>query len=504
MTSIFRAEWVLAESPELLAVDKPPLVAELPRDGRTDDLLSRARTVYGATLTTVPQLERTASGIVVFARTGDAMKELNAALATAKRTYLAAVRGAPRDGRLTARIVHRGKQTRVAKDGERAVLDVRVVRRVRDRALVELRVIEGRPAQLRAQLDHAGTPIAEEHRSFVQLSAIDLGALGAFAAPPDPELAAWVERSTPVELLIERAADRRATLASTETDSFRLVHGSGDGLPGIEVDRFGDHAVVHVHTGRTAVAEDAVLDAVEKLGVRGVYVKRHPRTQQKVANVEELAPREPVRGAPAPSVAREHGVEYEVALGDGLSVGLFLDQRDNRGRVRAWSKDRSVLNLFAYTGAFSVAAASGGAKRTVTVDASGPALARARAQLARFGSEHEIVRADVFEYLESARERFDLVIVDPPTFSTTKTSRWSSKAGWERLLTLCLAVATERVLVTSNDRGMTPDDLERHAREAAKRAGKRIDLTRHDPPLDFPPLVETGAHLKTLVLTLRR
>jgi 23S rRNA (cytosine1962-C5)-methyltransferase len=345
-------------------------------------------------------------------------------------------------------------------------------------------------------------PIADEHRLYAQLSAIDLGALGAFEAPPDPELAAWVDRTAPVELLVARAADRRATLASPETDSFRIVHGSGDGLPGIEIDRFGDHAVVHLHPDRASVSEEVVLDAVEALGVRGVYVKRHPRTQQNVASAGELAPREPVRGVPRDSsIAREHGVEYEVALGDGLSVGLFLDQRENRARVRAWSKGRSVLNLFAYTGAFSVAAAAGGAKRTVTVDASAPALARARAQLVRLGPQHEIVRADVFEYLEGTTERFDLVVVDPPTFSTTKTSRWSSK-GWERLLELALAHATERVLVTSNDRRMSADDLERHARAAAKRLSTRVEVARHEPPLDFPPLVETGAHLKTLVLEL--
>lgn len=504
MRPIFRAEWVLAESPDFIAADKPPLVSDLPREGRDDDLLSRARTVYGSTLTAVPQLERAASGIVVFARSSDAMKKLDRALATAKRTYLAAVRGDARDGRLTARVAYRGKQTRVAKDGERAVLDVRVVRRGRDRALVELRVIEGRPAQLRAQLDHARTPIAEEHRLYAQLSSIELGPLGGFEAPLDPELAAWVERTTPVELLVARAADRRATLEREGTDSFRIVHGSGDGLAGIEIDRFGEHAVVHLHPDRASIGEAEVLDAVEKLGVRGIYLKRHPRTQQKVGDAAELAPRDPVRGtASAPSNAREGGVEYEVALGEGLSVGLFLDQRENRARVRAWAKDRSVLNLFAYTGAFSVAAASGGAKRTVTVDASAPALARARAQLARFGEGHEIVRADVFEYLETATERFDLVIVDPPTFSTTRTSRWSSKSGWEPLLTLSLGVATERMLITSNDRRMTADDLERHARAAAKRLSKRIDLTRHDPPPDFPPLVETGAHLKTLVLTIR-
>jgi 23S rRNA (cytosine1962-C5)-methyltransferase len=507
---LFRAGWRVAETDELLVVEKPALVSELPREGEPADLSARVRAFTGRALATVPQLERRASGLVAFAKHAAATKKLDRALSTARRTYLVAVNGRPKDGRLTAKIAYRGKDTRVDPRGERAAIDLRVRARRGDRALVEARIVEGKPAQLRTQLEHAAIPIAGDerrapaHRLYAQLAAIDLGELGAFEAAPDPELSAWVDGVVPLDLLLERAIDRRALVAGDGTACFRLVHGSADGVPGIEIDRFGDHAVVHFHPESALAAEAEVLDALERHHPRGIYVKRHRKTQRDLAAADlgELAPAAPIRGTPAPSTTRENGIDYDVALGDGLSVGLFLDQRENRARVRAWSKGASVLNLFAYTGAFSVAAAAGGAARTVTVDASAPALERARAQLARFGPAHEIVRADVFDYLAQSLDRFDLVIVDPPTFSTTKSSRWSAKTGWVELLRAVLAVAERRVLVTTNDRRMTFEALERDARDAVRT--RSVSIVRHLPPPDFPPLPDRGFHLKTLEIELRR
>ena len=163
-----------------------------------------------------------------------------------------------------------------------------------------------------------------------------------------------------------------------------------------------------------------MLDRLAALGFDGVYLKVRPKQANTLVDTrkDELAPKQAVRGTSAADEieVREEGVPYGVRLGDGLSTGLFLDQRTNRVRVREAAAGKSVLNLFAYTCAFSVAAAVGGAARTVSVDAAGVALERGRQNLARVGAtdeaRHQLVAADAFDWLAGAakrKERFDLV-----------------------------------------------------------------------------------------------
>lgn len=202
---------------------------------------------------------------------------------------------------------------------------------------------------------------------------------------------------------------------------------------------------------------------------------------------------------------RERGVPFAVRLGDGMSTGLFLDQRENRRRVRERAAGKSVLNLFSYTCAFTVAAAVGGARSTLSVDASSRALERGRENLALSGLEgpsHRFVADDVFDVLgrlAKRGERFDLVCVDPPTFSTTKRTRWTSGRDWVELLAKVFAVLGESgaVLATSNDRRMTQGAFRAWARAAGEQAGVSIVRVVDLPePLDFragpgePPLLK--------------
>jgi 23S rRNA (cytosine1962-C5)-methyltransferase len=247
-----------------------------------------------------------------------------------------------------------------------------------------------------------------------------------------------------------------------------------------------------------SVPEELVLDRLHALGLRGVYLKRRPKKAQDLSarDLEAHAPSLPVRGEPAPDelVVHEHGVPFHARLGDGMSTGLFLDQRANRARVRALASGKRVLNLFAYTCGFTVAAAVGGALETVSVDASKKALERGRANLGLSGLEgpaHRFVADDAFEVLARMAkrgERFDLVCVDPPTFSTTKRGRWTSGKDWERLAALVFAVLTEGgvAIATSNDRRMAQGAFRAHLRAGAALAGvslaRLVDLA---PPLDF-------------------
>jgi 23S rRNA (cytosine1962-C5)-methyltransferase len=187
--------------------------------------------------------------------------------------------------------------------------------------------------------------------------------------------------------------------------------------------------------------------------------------------------------------------------------------------VRANSKGRAALNLFAYTGAFAVAAAAGGAKRSLSVDASRGAVAWLREHLqanqaegdARFDpTAHEGVCAEVFGWLEGARargDRFGLIVCDPPSYSNAKDGpRWSSERDWptlsEAALKLCAPGAL--ALFCSNHRGISPAKFEVMLREGARRAGvSLLEVSSAPPPADHPAQPGESPHLKTLRVRVR-
>jgi 23S rRNA (cytosine1962-C5)-methyltransferase len=333
-----------------------------------------------------------------------------------------------------------------------------------------------------------------------------------FERPAPPCFEAWargaLEPIDALDVALEAAIERRHDLlrgaregGPEATSAFRLFSEAGDGVPGLALDVYGEHLVAHLHD--VGAAEEALLDRVAArclapLGLRGLYLKRRPKKAHDLSaqDLEAHAPSVPVRGEAAPDemVVRERGMPFLVRLGDGMSTGLFLDQRLNRARVRERAAGRRVLNLFAYTCGFTVAAALGGAVSTTSVDASRKALDRGRANLALSaldGPAHRFLVEDALALLPRLAkrgERFDLVCVDPPTFSTTRSSRWTSGRDWERLAALVFAVVAEggAVLATSNDRRMTQGAFRAFVRRGAERAGvhlaRLVDLGQ---PLDF-------------------
>ncbi|HEU4410897.1 MAG TPA: class I SAM-dependent methyltransferase [Polyangiaceae bacterium] len=332
--------------------------------------------------------------------------------------------------------------------------------------------------------------------------------------------AASARREPPGSVEGWRARLARAGLArygldrGGETTTFRLANEAADGLPrGAAVDLYGPYAVVHVYDAAgQAPYLGPLAEALEALGARGVYAKHHPRSASTLADPtrDDVAPARPLRGeaAPDPLWVREAGLVLLCRLGAGLATGLYLDQRDNRARVRAAAAGRSVLNLFAYTGAFSVAAAAGGARRTVTVDVSRPALAWAAENLRAngFGDErtHRLVRDDALVFLRRAAvrgDRFDLLVVDPPSFATTKASRFVAEHDLGSLLASALAVAAPGALVLActNHRATGRARFRHVLDDAAARAGRRLERVRDlDPPRDFPAAPGEEPRLKAL------
>jgi 23S rRNA (cytosine1962-C5)-methyltransferase len=292
------------------------------------------------------------------------------------------------------------------------------------------------------------------------------------------------------------------------TDALRLVNGEGDGFPGLVVDRYGDFVVCQFLTAGADALRSSVVDALGSLlAMRGLY----ERSEGNVRTAEGLPRRcgalvgeEP----PAEVVIVESGRRHVVDLRGGQKTGFFLDQRPNRDLVHGIAAGRRVLNLFAYSGGFSIAAARGGAVHVTSVDSSAPALAHAEAAW-RLNDLPDgaaaFVRADVFEYLRGDVGRADLVVLDPPPFARRRTDRERAKAGYKDVNLRALRVATPGALVLtfSCSQHVDAGDFEAAVAAAATDAGRPCQLlARLGPGIDHPQALAhpEGRYLKGLLL----
>ena len=245
----------------------------------------------------------------------------------------------------------------------------------------------------------------------------------------------------------------------------RLVHGEGDGCPGLVVDAYTDTAVV-VFDGPAAAAFwrpriDDVVRGLERGGATIAHVWLRGERRDRSAG-------EALRGAPAAEIViSEDEARFGVDVRSGQKTGFFLDQRDNRRTIRRHAAGASVLNLFAYTGGFSLHAALGGATRVTSVDIAAPAIEAIAKNLALSGlasEPHERVAADAFEFLARAKSqgrRWDLVIVDPPSFAPSERAKAGALQAYERLAAAGLAVVEPggRFALASCSSHVTETDL---------------------------------------------
>jgi 23S rRNA (cytosine1962-C5)-methyltransferase len=317
--------------------------------------------------------------------------------------------------------------------------------------------------------------------------------------------------------ILRRAWERRAPLREDpRTTAFRLVHGEPDGVPDVTVDCFEYVHVVSLYRDFSPAEEAELLDAVEAAWApRGLYLKRRPREARHLANVarDQLAPEQAARGESVESlVALENGLRFLIRPGQGLSVGLYLDMRDTRAWLAGEARGLTVLNLFSYTCGFGVVATAGGAKRVLNIDASrrvldwGEENARLNGQPV---DRYDYVAGDVFDWLgRLARkgEAFDLVVADPPSFATTRTSRFSAARDYASLAEAAARVVAPggRLVACSNLATLAPRGFEALVTEGVSRAGRkgRGGHGLGPSPVDFPASAEHPAALKVRVLEL--
>jgi 23S rRNA (cytosine1962-C5)-methyltransferase len=432
------------------------------------------------------------------------------------RRYLAVVRdsGIPSTFEMRDQLrPHETGRTEIVKSGGVEAVTEGFVRARRDgRALVELLPKTGRRHQLRVQLASRDAPIYGDAlyggdpalRLLLHAFQVENAALGWHFEGNIPEefadLGQNLTLGTPARLkgAVFDAAFLRASLFSL-TETLRLVNAEGDALPGLTVDAYGGHAVVELLSDEAIARRIEIVEAVAALGAASVYVKCRVRRDLRHEDVQLLAPSLPDVGcaAPTPMLVKEQGVPVEVALGDGWDTGLYVDQRENRQRVRGIARGRSLLNLFSYTGMFSVAAALGGAKSTTTVDLSGRALDRARRNFALSEIDtaaiHRFIKADAVDWLARARrrgEKFGLIVLDPPSFSTVGKGRvFRLDKTWDLLMehTLSLLEQKGQMLLVSHERATSPSSLRRRVLKVAETLRLSTLAVRDVPQgVDFP------------------
>lgn len=313
---------------------------------------------------------------------------------------------------------------------------------------------------------------------------------------------------------VEAALRLRSDVVSAETTGFRILSGENDAMPGLVVDQYDRTLVMELFAAAWLPRLRAIVPVLEEL-------LRPERILLLVSNRVAASPACPA-GATGGVVLRgpepddgvpflETGLRFEAHPFEGHKTGFYLDQRENRRRLEAHTSGGRVLNVFAYTGAFSLYAARGGASEVVSVDQAAPALAQARRHFelnARDGNvaacRHRTVEGDAFEVMEGLggdRERFDVVVIDPPSFARAARHREKALAAYRALTSLALPLVRSGGLLVqaSCSSRVGADEFFDAVGEAARGAGRPLhDLERTGHPPDHPVTFPEGAYLKCL------
>lgn len=293
-----------------------------------------------------------------------------------------------------------------------------------------------------------------------------------------------------------------------ENTTYRLVHGEGDNLPGLVVDCYNETAVVQAHSvgmhvDRIAICE-ALVDVMDGR-IKNVYYKSETTLPFKADLGQENGF---IYGGTNDNVALENGLQFHVDWLKGQKTGFFVDQRENRALLEHYAKGRKVLNMFCYTGGFSVYAMRGGAELVHSVDSSAKAIDLTNRNIAlNFpgDSRHEAYCEDAFKFLDANENKYDLIVLDPPAFAKHRAALHNALKGYTRLNVKGFeSIKSGGILFTfSCSQVVTKDNFRNAVFTAAAQAGRKVRILHQiHQPADHPINIyhPEGEYLKGLVL----
>ncbi len=301
---------------------------------------------------------------------------------------------------------------------------------------------------------------------------------------------------------------RAISLADTpHTNAFRLIHGEGDNLPGLVVDIYGSTAVmqahsVGMHTVRQTLAE-LLIEEVD--GLRNVYYKSEGTLPFKA----DIEPHDGyLIGNASDCIAVENGLRFHADWLGGQKTGFFIDQRENRALLERYANGRSVLNMFCYTGGFSLYAMRGGAALVHSVDSSAKAIELTDRNISmNFGSDprHTSFTADAFSFLNDIKDSYDLIILDPPAFAKHRDALHNALQGYRRINAKAFSqIRPGGILFTfSCSQAVTREQFRLAVFSAAAQSGRSVRILHQlTQPADHPVNIyhPEGEYLKGLVL----
>ncbi|MDB6124551.1 MAG: Pseudouridine synthase [Pedosphaera sp.] len=524
---------ILFEDEHLLVVNKPAGMnthAPSPYAGEGIYEWFKHREPRWATLAIVHRLDKETSGVLVFGKTTVANKSLTEQFTehSIQKKYVLLTNRVVKPGmiKVTSCLVRAGEKYLSRPEhagGERAETHFQAIGSEAGRVLVEAQPVTGRTHQIRVHAAEQGFPILGDtlyggmpaarvflHAMELKLKHPVTNKEMTFNAPADFEANA-------------RLKLREAFIDTNETSAWRLIHGASDRWPGWYVERLGEFLLSQSEQSLNENQHAELGRLLDVYGLRGAYHKTLTR-QVRRTNVQQASP-QLVLGEAAPEVfnIRENGVEFELSFGEGYSVGLFLDQRDNRRRflsnhvaagfplfVRG-AKDMEVLNAFAYTCGFSVCAAKAGA-RTTSLDLSKKYLEWGKRNFAlnqMDPAQHDFIYGDAFDWMRRLAKKgreFDVIVMDPPTFSQSKErGAFQAEKDYGELVSAALPLLKPNgvLLASTNAARLEPEKFLEMVKEPIEAAGRKVVKEHYVPqPPDFPISRDELAYLKTVWLRL--
>ena len=307
---------------------------------------------------------------------------------------------------------------------------------------------------------------------------------------------------------ISRALSIRESILSGVTNAYRVLNGEGDFLPGLIVDRYSEFLVCQIFTAGMDGFKPLIVDALSNLpAAKGIFEKSEGR----VRDEEGIEPSVGVlAGEPPPELIaiEENGFKFGVDVRRGQKTGFFLDQRDSRAMLSTIARDKTILNCFSYSGAFSIYALGGGAKEVVSLDSSRPALELAERNLILNGfpiDGSELLKGDAFTYLKEGDSAFDIIVLDPPSLARKRSDIDAATGGYKFLNLHALRQVNPGgfLLTFSCSQHLSIDLFQKVVIGAAVDARRRVTiLKRLGQPIDHPVSLHhpEGEYLKGLVL----